>query len=99
MLRVRDPTKAPCRIARNQDELPNAETQRLVLAYLDSRESIGEKQTMATADRVLTPNTPGDKTGQTPKGAQSQPDSDSNPVNKFYIFPYIFPYFQVKQVT
>ena len=92
MLRVRDPTKPPCRVACNQDERPNAETQRLVLAYLDSRESIGEKQTMQTADRVLTPNTPGDKAGQTPKGAQSQPDSDSNPVNKFYIFSYICPY-------
>jgi len=98
MLRVRDPTKPPCRIARNQDERPTAETQRLVLAYLESRESIGEKQTIPTSDRVLTPSTPGDKTGQTPKGTQSQADSDSNPVYKFYIFPYIFPYLQVKQV-
>ena len=86
MLRVRDPTKPPCRVARNQDERPNAETQRLVRAYMESRESIGEKQTMPTADPVLTPSTPGDKTGQAPKGAQSQADSDSNPVNKFYIF-------------
>ena len=98
MLRVRDPTKPPCRIARNLDERPTAETQRLVLAYLESRESIGEKQTIPISDRVLTPSTPGDKAGQTPKGTQSQPDSDSNPVNKFYILPYILAYLQVKQV-
>ena len=86
MLRVRDPTKPPYRIERNLDSDPSDETQHNVFAYLDSRESIGEKQ--GHAESASAPSTPLNHAatpGGTPGGAQAQQDSDSNPV-KNYIF-------------
>jgi hypothetical protein len=66
---VREPTKVPYRVARNSDT-PSAETQKLIVDYLASRESVGIDVQVPTqpGDPILPPGTPG--------GSQAA-DSDS----------------------